>query len=67
MAIEEVETSLEERALARDVTYDGFISYSHAADVLLAPSLQAGLQPFANPRTRDARLTSLDAVMGAER
>jgi len=67
MAIEEVETSLDERALARDVTYDGFISYSHAADDLLAPSLQAGLQRFANPRTRDARLTSLDAVMGAER
>ena len=67
MAIEEVEASLEERALARDVTYDGFISYSHAADDLLAPSLQAGLQRFANPRTRDARLTSLDAVMGAER
>ena len=67
MAIEEVETSLEERALARDVTYDGFTSYSHAADDLLAPSLQAGLQRFANPRTRDARLTSLDAVMGAER
>ena len=67
MAIEEVETSLEERALARDVTYDGFISYSHAADDLLAPSLQAGLKRFANPRTRDARLTSLDAVMGAER
>lgn len=24
--------------------YDGFISYSHAADGLLAPRLQAGLQ-----------------------
>ena len=29
--------------------YDGFISYSHAADDLLAPRLQAGLQRFANP------------------
>ena len=30
-------------------TYDGFISYSHAADDLLAPRLQAGLQKFAKP------------------
>ena len=68
MAIEEVETSLEERALARDVTYDGFISYSHAADDLLAPRLQAaGLQRFANPRTRGADVTSLDAGMRTER
>jgi hypothetical protein len=29
--------------------YDGFISYSHAADDLLAPRLQAGLQRFARP------------------
>jgi WD40 repeat protein len=29
--------------------YDGFISYSHAADGLLAPRLQAGLQRFAKP------------------
>ena len=51
-----------------EIVYDGFISYSHAADDLLAPRLQAaGLQRFANPRTRDARMTSLDAVMGAER
>jgi hypothetical protein len=32
-----------------DVVYDGFISYSHAADDLLAPRLQAGLQRFAKP------------------
>lgn len=31
------------------VTFDGFISYSHAADDLLAPRLQAGLQKFAKP------------------
>ena len=31
------------------MTYDGFISYSHAADGLLAPRLQAGLQRFAKP------------------
>jgi len=30
-------------------TYNGFISYSHAADDLLAPRLQAGLQRFAKP------------------
>jgi DNA-binding beta-propeller fold protein YncE len=29
--------------------YDGFISYSHAADDMLAPRLQAGLQRFAKP------------------
>ena len=32
-----------------DTKYDGFISYSHAADGLLAPRLQAGLQRFAKP------------------
>ena len=32
-----------------DQVYDGFISYSHAADGLLAPRLQAGLQRFAKP------------------
>ena len=31
------------------VTYDGFISYSHAADGLLAPRLQSALQRFAKP------------------
>lgn len=30
-------------------TYDGFLSYSHAADDLLAPRLQSGLQRFAKP------------------
>ena len=29
--------------------YDGFISYSHAADGLLAPRLQSALQRFAKP------------------
>jgi hypothetical protein len=32
-----------------DQIYDGFISYSHAADGLLAPRLQSGLQRFAKP------------------
>jgi hypothetical protein len=31
------------------VAYDAFISYSHAADGVLAPRLQAGLQRFAKP------------------
>ena len=34
---------------SRPGDYDGFISYSHAADNLLAPRLQAGLQRFAKP------------------
>ena len=67
MATAEAETSSDERVPPGGLVYDGFISYSHAADDLLAPRLQAGLQRFANPRIRDARLTSLDAVMGAER
>ena len=33
----------------RGLVYDGFMSYSHAADDLLAPRLQAGLQRFAKP------------------
>lgn len=40
-----VERSSDEQGL----TYDGFLSYSHAADGLLAPRLQAGLQRFAKP------------------
>ena len=32
--------------------YDGFISYSHAADGRLAPMLQAGLQRLAKPWNR---------------
>jgi len=43
-----VESRTEEEPLAEAV-YDGFISYSHAADDLLAPRLQAGLQRFAKP------------------
>jgi hypothetical protein len=31
------------------MAYDAFVSYSHAADGLLAPRLQAGLQKFAKP------------------
>lgn len=37
---------------AEPMTYDGFIPCSHAADDLLAPRLQAGLQRFAKERSR---------------
>ena len=49
MATAEAETSNEERVPPGGSVYDGFISYSHAADDLLAPRLQAGLQRFAKP------------------
>jgi WD40 repeat protein len=49
MATAEAETSRDERSPPGEVVYDGFISYSHAADDLLAPRLQAGLQRFAKP------------------
>src|SRR3954471_467434 len=48
--------------------YDGFISYSHAADGKLAPALQSALQRFAKPwyRRRALRIfrdqTSLAAT-----
>ncbi|MDQ5852728.1 MAG: TIR domain-containing protein, partial [Chloroflexota bacterium] len=38
--------------LARSAKYDGFISYSHAADGQLAPAVQAGLQRLAKPWNR---------------
>jgi hypothetical protein len=34
---------------ARPGSYGGFLSYSHAADGLLAPRLQSGLRRFAKP------------------
>ncbi len=47
--------------------YDGFISYSHAADDLLAPRLQAGLQRFAKPwwKRRAVRIFRDDASLSA--
>jgi hypothetical protein len=35
--------------------YDGFISYSHAADGKVAPELQKALQRMANPTTGSPR------------
>jgi hypothetical protein len=49
MATSEAGASQTEREAAGDPVYDGFMSYSHAADDLLAPRLQAGLQRFAKP------------------
>ncbi len=47
--------------------YDGFISYSHASDGMLAPRLQAGLQRFAKPwwRRRALRMFRDDASLAA--
>ncbi|MFQ5968815.1 MAG: TIR domain-containing protein, partial [Acidimicrobiia bacterium] len=49
------------------VLYDGFLSYSHAADDLLAPRLQAGLQRFAKPwwKRRALRIFRDDASLSA--
>lgn len=47
MALTEETTHAE--SVAPAPAYDGFMSYSHAADELLAPRLQAGLQRFAKP------------------
>ena len=41
--------TVERSSVEQALIYDGFISYSHAADDLLAPRLQAGLQRFAKP------------------
>lgn len=49
MAAIESETSAGGKSESGPLTYDGFISYSHAADDLLAPRLQSGLQRFAKP------------------
>jgi WD40 repeat protein len=49
MATAETTAPHDERSPPGAVLYDGFISYSHAADDLLAPRLQAALQRFAKP------------------
>jgi WD40 repeat protein len=50
-----------------DQVYDGFISYSHAADGLLAPRLQTGLQRFAKPwwKRRAVRIFRDEASLSA--
>lgn len=49
------------------VRYDGFVSYSHAGDDLLAPRLQAGLQRFAKPwwRRRGLRIFRDESSLSA--
>ena len=67
MAIAEAETSQDERGAPGGVVYDGFISYSHAADDLLAPRLQAGLQRFAKPwwKRRALRISRDESSLSA--
>jgi len=50
-----------------DTGYDAFVSYSHAADDLLAPRLQAGLQRFAKPwwRRRALRIFRDESSLSA--
>ncbi|MFD9702869.1 hypothetical protein [Lentzea sp. NPDC059081] len=49
-------------------TYAAFISYSHAADHTLGPSLQEGIERFAKPwyRTRARRVFLDNSVLAAE-
>ena len=49
MATTEPDTLRDEGGPISGPVYDGFISYSHSADDLLAPRLQSGLQRFAKP------------------
>ena len=44
-----LENRLRDDVWRRQLVYDGFISYSHAADDRLAPALQRGLQRLAKP------------------
>ena len=63
----EARATQDERGPATDLTYDGFMSYSHDADDLLAPRLQAGLQRFAKPwwRRRALRIFRDEASLAA--
>ena len=65
--MEAVETSPDEHESTGSLVYDGFISYSHAADDLLAPRLQAGLQRFAKPwwKRRALRIFRDEASLSA--
>jgi WD40 repeat protein len=51
-----------------DRTYAAFISYSHATDHALGPSLQEGVEKFAKPwyRTRQRRVFLDNSVLAAE-
>jgi WD40 repeat protein len=53
--------------MPRTARYDAFISYSHALDGALAPTLQAGIERFAKPwyRPRVSRVFRDDASLSA--
>ena len=57
----------EPNAVRNDLHFDGFISYSHRADDMLAPRLQAGLQQFAKPwwRRRAIRMFRDESSLSA--
>ena len=67
MATAETQTPHDEHASPGGLVYDGFISYSHAADDLLAPRLQAALQRFAKPwwKRRALRIFRDESSLGA--
>lgn len=56
-----------EAPLPAETVYDGFMSYSHSADDLLAPRLQTGLQRFAKPwwKRRTLRIFRDEASLSA--
>jgi WD40 repeat protein len=61
--------AVDESAASRHLgDYDGFISYSHAVDGRLAPSLQSALQRFAKPwyRLRALRVFRDEASLSAD-
>src|SRR3954451_13324614 len=55
------------RAGPGDYEYDGFISYSHAIDGVLAPAVQKGLHRFAKPwnQTRALRIFRDETTLAA--
>jgi WD40 repeat protein len=53
---EERDVSRSRDRVVDDLTYDAFLSYSHAADGQLAPALQTGLQRFGKPWYRSRAL-----------
>jgi len=67
MATVEASASQGERETSGGLVYDGFISYSHDADDLVAPRLQAALQRFAKPwwRRRALRIFRDDSSLTA--
>ena len=67
MATVDAESSQDQQGPLGGLVYDGFISYSHAADDLLAPRMQAGLQRFGKPwwKRRALRIFRDEASLSA--